>query len=206
MPGSLVAQQSSPSSAPPQEGEGGSSAIQSLMGGGQQPQGGAQGGPGQPPAPPPADYKTTVAALKHIHAFDTRWRTMLSDKGVGTKSLRSDFYDNMADLMGAGYCSLAQTMTLLKTFPAEPLEQKQWLEQHVQQDEHAQQVLLLRYAEANPPQGGQEIESQLPKGSKDLDPDHLKIIGGLVDAYTAHHPKKSHSKPQGGNGIPLRRQ
>jgi hypothetical protein len=199
---SLVTQQSSP---PPQAGSSGSadaSQMQSLMQQGQGPGGQPQdpSGQGGGPPPPPPSHKETVATLKHISAFDQRWRELLKDPGIGVKSIRPRIYTVMADLMGQGYCSMPQTLSLLKTFPAEPLEQKQWLEKHVMQDQQAMTMMLAHHAQGGSPTGTWAGDQALNgAGGEGLDDDHMQMMGQISDRYKAATPKKSIG------GIPMKR-
>lgn len=191
---SLVQQPQSPQ--PPQQqgasGTGDVTSLQALM---QQRQGGPQDGaqPGTAAGPPAPDRASTVAALRHIAAFDKRWKEMLADPGIGTKNVRSQFLDGIADLMGEGFMSLTQSLTLLKSFPNTPLEQKQWLAKHAEDDEKAMGMLLSHHAAANPAGPGWPNDETAPldqMAQQGPARDHLAMMGALADHYRARSPKK----------------
>jgi hypothetical protein len=186
-------------------GAGSAGPLQTLMGGG----GGAApgGAPGIPMQKPPApSYEQTVAALKHIHTYDQKWRDLLADPGVGSKDQRKPFNLAMADLMGDGFCTLPQTLTLLKSFPDDPLEQRKWLEKHVQQDEQAMGMILQQYAQsAGPPAHWDIMKNKIPsEGGGGLANDHLKTIDGLMGHYKERSPRKRPSAAPVHPGIPMR--
>ena len=191
----LIGQPQGGGSPPAQTGSSGSAETSPLQGAIQQ--GGPQGQGGPPPAP---DHKTTVAAIRHINAFDQRWRALLADPGIGTKSIRPKVYEVMADLMGDGYCTLPQSLTLLKSFPTDPLEQKQWLEKHVAQDEKAIEVLLDHHAAAFPRNGDEPV----PPDPGDLGDDHLQSMDALAQGFSRRQPPKPITLERA-NGIPMRK-
>src|SRR5690242_728121 len=124
---SSLMMQPSGSNPPQEQGSSGSGDANPLAGLLRQgsPSGGAQGGTMKPPS-----HHETVALLQHINFFALRWGEMLKDPEVGEKNMRGPVMDLMADALGDGYASLPQVMSLLKTLPTDPLEQKQWIEQH----------------------------------------------------------------------------
>ncbi len=186
------------SDAPPEQqgasGTADSSSLQSLMGqqGGQ---GAPQGGQMQPPS-----HHETVAILNHISAYDRHWRELLEDPDVGVSSVRKKLYDVMADLMNDDYATLPQTLQLLKSFPTEPLEQKQWLEKHIQTDEQAMRAVLDHHAQGSPPPGSFQDEmaaqSEAPGERSDL-------VNGAMARYKKF-PKKQAEGGSNMKGIPVR--
>ncbi len=187
---SLVA---TPGSSQPPEQQGGSgsapaSSLQSLMQqGGQQQQGGGQ-------MRPPSHQETT-AVLDHIMAFHTRWMEMLKDPEVGTKNMRPAVMDMMADMISDDYASLPQVMGLLKTMPTEPLEQKQWIEQHVQNDMQGMAAVLDHHAQGRGPPG--DFQTEMAQASEPGD--RSQLVNGLIGRYKAH-PKK----PAKTHGVPIK--
>lgn len=152
--------------------------IQGLMGG----QGGAQGGPGMgPPAP---DYATTVAALRHLGEFQRHWRSVMATPGFGQKDIKGAIIDMMADVMGEGLISLSQVMSLLKSLPTDPLKQRQFVEQHLQNDEKAAVMILQHHAAAFPQINPGDIQAAQGKPAN-----HLAMMKGLADHYKARTPK-----------------
>jgi hypothetical protein len=174
-------------SPPEQQGTSGTadnSSLQSLMGQ-------KQGGGGAPMAPP--SHHETVAILDHISAYDRRWRELLEDPDIGVTSVRKHIYDIMADLMNDDYATLPQTLQLLKSFPTEPLEQKQWLEQHIQTDEQAMRAVLDHHAQGMPPPGSFEQEMA---AQGEAPAERSELVKGAMARY------KKHPKKGGGGGLP----
>ncbi len=177
------------SDAPPeQQGASGTSdgSLQSLMHGqgGGAPQG-AQG------AMQPPSHHETVAILDHISAYDRHWREILEDPDVGVSSVRKKLYDAMADLMNDDYATLPQTLQLLKSFPTEPLEQKQWLEKHIQTDEQAMRAVLDHHAQGSPP--GSFQDEMAAQGEAPVD--RSDLVNGAMARY------KKFPKKQGGGAM-----
>ncbi len=186
---SLVA---TPGSAQPPEQQGSSGtasgpSVQNLLQQGQQPQGQGQM---QPPS-----HQETVATLQHIMAFHTRWMEMLKDPEVGTKNMRPMVMDMMADMISDDYASLPQVMGLLKTMPTNPLEQKQWIEEHVQKDMQGMQAVLDHHAQGREPPG--DLESEMAQAGDQGD--RSQLVNGLVGRYK-QHPKKEPKT----HGVPIK--
>ncbi len=182
---------------PEQQGSSGtadSSSLQSLMGG--QGGGAPQGGQMQPPS-----HHETVAILDHISAYDRHWRELLEDPDIGVSSIRKRVYDVMADLMNDDYATLPQTLQLLKSFPTEPLEQKQWLEKHIQTDEQAMRAVLDHHAQGSPPPGSFQDEmaaqGEAPGERSDL-------VNGAMARYKKFPKKQSGAGGSNMKGIPVR--
>ena len=207
---SSIIQQPAQAAAPPQQQGGSGTSDQSSAQAFAQPGGSAPPGgipqAGAPQPPPPPTHQETVAALQHITAFDKRWKDMLADPGAGTQSLRTKFYDATADLMGDGYCTLPQVLSLLKTFPSDPLEQKQWLQKHIQTDETAMTTLLAHHAMGAQGQLQPDLQSDMaanpPAKSGPLANDHLGMMSTLANRYKAATPRKPVAMPPR-NAIPM---
>lgn len=136
----------------------------------------------------PPSHQETVALLQHISAFRRRWAQMLKDPEIGTKDMRGDVQDMMADMMADDYASLPEVMGLLKSIPTKPLEQRQWIEKHVANDDQAMQTVLAHHAMA--PIGG-------PMGPPVTDENRSDLV------KQAHARYKAHPKRSGGGGIPV---
>lgn len=153
-------------------------AIQSLMQGGKPdvPQGGM-------PAP---THEQTVAALRHLAMFQKEFGKILSLPDVGKVDIKGPVLEMMADVMGDGLVTLPQVMNQLKNFPMEPLQQRQWVEQHLANAQQAAQAILQQHAMSKGPLGPWEIENAARGGSSD----HIAMMSGLVNQYKAHRSKK----------------
>lgn len=170
-----------------------------LQGGDTQQPSGLQGlvGQGQGAASPmqAPSHQETVALLQHMSAFRRRWAAMLKDPEIGTKDMRGDVQDMMADMMADDYASLPEVMGLLKTVPTNPLEQKQWIEKHIQNDDQAMRMVLEHHAAAAGPLGDVQMELATLQSSGG---DRAALVKAAHARYKAH-PRKM---PQG-NGIPV---
>lgn len=170
-------QQPSNSTPPDTQGASGTnqpSGMQSLMGGAHNGAGGLSQGP---------SHQETTALLQHLSYFRRRWSAMLSDPEVGTKNMRPEVYDLMADSLLEDYATLPEVMGLLKSLPTQPLEQKQWIEKHIQQDDQAMQAVLQHYAASRPVMGSFEEESA--QANTGEEPDRAELVRGAVSRFKA---------------------
>ncbi len=178
---------------PPQmQGSSGSdqaSGLQGLV------QGGQGGGPQQ--GMQPLSHQEATALLQHISFWRRRWATMLEDPEVGEKNMRPEVYDLMADVLSDDYASLPEVMGLLKTLPTEPLEQKQWIEGHMQSDDQQMQLVLQHYAQNGPVEDVNTARAQLDEP----DQDRSALVSGAVSRMKAHAKKQ---RPTKSKGIPIR--
>lgn len=158
-------------------------------------QGLVQGGQG--PAMQGPSHQETTALLQHLSFFRRRWQAMLDDPEVGEKNMRPEVYELMADTLADEYASLPEVMGLLKTLPTNPLEQKQWIEGHVQQDDKAMAAVLQMHAANQPPPGAWQDEMAQVG---DMGDNRAALVSGAVTRF------KAHAKRQGpkSKGIPIR--
>ena len=142
----------------------------------------------------PPSHQETVAMLQHISAFRRRLVAMLNDPEVGTKDMRSDVQDMMADLMADDYATLPEVMGLLKTVPTKPLEQKQWIEKSIRDDDQAIQAITNHYVNTQPPPGPwqQEMAQMQPV----TDDNRAELVRAAHSRYKANPRKAS-------KGIPI---
>ena len=166
-----------------QRGGGMASQIQSLMrppGAPGQP----QGQPGQPGQQQPLDHATAAAGLRHLAEFSRHWREIMQEPGFGTKDIKGSILEMMADVMGDGLVTLPQVMDLLKRLPTQPLQQRQFVEQHYKQDQQAQMILMERYAQQAGPGGPWEQEQAKMQQSSNRD-NHVATMERLVGHFKA---------------------
>jgi hypothetical protein len=187
---SLLSQPQTPTppDADPSQGQrGGSMAgqVQSLM----QP-GGAPGMPGQPGQQQPLDHATAAAGLRHLAEFSRHWREIMTEPGFGTKDIKGSILEMMAEVMGDGLVTLPQVMDQLKRLPTQPLQQRQWVEQHYKDDQQAQLMLMEQYAKQAGPGGPFALE-QAKMQQQRPDPDkHVEAMERLRGHFKAMTPKK----------------
>jgi len=163
------------------------SSLQGLMG--QKPQGAPAGGMQAP------SHQETVALLQHLSAFRRRWQQIADDPEIGTKNVRPQIYEMMADMMGEGYASLPEAMGLLKTIPQAPLEQKQFIEKHIQNDDQAMNAVLQHHAQTEGPLGDFATENAKLEADGG---DRASLVNGAVARY-----KKYPKRPSKVGRIPL---
>ncbi len=166
------------------------------MQGGQGGQGG--GGIPQQQGMQPLSHQEATALLQHISFWRRRWAAMLEDPEAGEKNLRPEVYDLMADVLSDDYASLPEVMGLLKTMPTEPLEQKQWIEGHVQSDDQQMQQVLQHYAQNGPVEDANTATAQIHESAQQ---DRASIVNGAVSRMKAHAKKQ---RPTKSKGIPIR--
>ena len=148
---SLMSQpsQATPPEADPQAGQQqqqqGPQSLQNLM---QENPGAAmeQGANGRP-AP---NFQMTVAALKHMRMFADEWEKLLKTDDIGKVDIKGQFIEGMARLMGERIVTLPQTLQMMKSFPDNPLQQRQWVEEHYARDRQAKAMIMQQHAQAFP--------------------------------------------------------
>lgn len=148
-----------------------------------------QQGQQQPGAPQPS-YEQTVAAIRHMGAFQRGWQQILETPNIGKADVRGPFVEMMADLMGEGFITLPQSMTLMKTFPSDPLQQRKWVEEHLQRDEQASVMILQHYAAAAQGDPMQQAQMAMQQTRRPMT-GHSKMIGDLTEHYKSRQRKKS---------------
>jgi hypothetical protein len=157
--------------------------LQSLM---QRPGGAPGGGGGAPGMGAPApDNQTTVAAIRHLGEFQRRWKTILETPNIGKVDVKGQVIEAMADLLGESFISLPQSLTLLKSLPTDPLQQRQWIEKHYADDQKAAVMLLQHHAAAFPRDGSEPLPPRAPRDAKN----HVSMMSGLSDHYKARSPR-----------------
>jgi hypothetical protein len=132
---SLLSQpsQATPPGAGPNQSQGGDQqSLQSLI----------QPSPQQPGEQPLPDAEHIKSALVHMTEFQRKWRQILETENVGKTDIKGPFIEAMAQLMGDQFITLPQALSLMKSFPEDPLQQRQFVEQHLQKDEQATMMLL----------------------------------------------------------------
>lgn len=182
MPRDMASLMSQPMAASPpgEDAEQQQRGLQGLMQQGGQ---GAQGGPPQP------NYQQTTAALRHLWEFQKHWQQVMKTPNFGKADLKGPMIDMLADLMGDGYVTLPQTLQMLQDFPTNPLQQRQFVEQHFAQDKKAEDALLQHYrAAAGPPQPGDMQKALAAKGG--IGPTHAVTMSELAAHYKARSGRR----------------
>lgn len=157
-----------------------SGSLQQLMARGNAPAG--AGGP------PQLSYRETSAALYHMAEFQRRWKDLLGTEGIGKNSIKGPFIETVSGMMADSFITLPQAMSLLKSFPDDPLQQRQWVEQHYQNDKAAQIMLLRNHAASGQPSPSIDQVTQMvsqPKGG-----DHTGMMSGILDKFKGSTRKR----------------
>lgn len=140
------------------------------------------GGPQQQQQPAP-NHAQTVATVRHLGEFLKHWKTLAADPGLGTRNIKGAIYDMMADVMGEGLVTLPQVMGELKGVPAEPLQQKQWVETHLKNSIAAMGAVLGHHAQAHPGVGPWPVE-QIQVNAANQNEGHADMIGQVAGVYS----------------------
>jgi hypothetical protein len=133
-----------------------------------------QGAQGQP-AP---NAKMTNAILRHMRIFSQAYEGLLKNDDIGKADIKGPFIEAMAKLLGGGMMSLPQTMQLMKSFPEDPLQQRQWVQQHYAQDRQAALMTVMQHAKAFP-----MMDSAQPLNPRDGSYDHQSAMAEAIGHY-----------------------
>lgn len=130
-------------------------------------------------APPPPSHEQTVAALRHFDAIKSGLVEILQDPATGKSDQKSKIIDGVTRLVSERMISAPTAVQQLAGVPAEPLEQRKWLQKMLQQAVQAEQVILAHHGMGFAGQGPQTASS-----SPDDHMDHMKALHAI---YTKPH-------------------
>jgi hypothetical protein len=131
----------------------------------------------QMPAP---NHQETVAALRHFMAIVDRLKTLAKDPALGRSDCKSQIIDGMTSLVAERMMSAPQAVAQLGNVPADPVGQRKWVNQMLQQTITAQNNVLDHHVAAHPATFDWDQESQHQPGSVD---DHMQTMSGLGERY-----------------------
>lgn len=151
---------------------GGASPLAGLLQQGQAP---TQAGP---PAP---SHAQTVAALTHLQVVQKQMDALSRLPGIGKENIRPAIFDSIAELLSQRMFTLPQVMTEIKTIPADPPGQKNWVLTHLRQTSEAQKQILMDHAQGNPGTG--DLPTELAASQQDPAKSHTDMMGELVGHY-----------------------
>lgn len=142
-------------------------------------QGGAPQQPGQPgPAmPPPPTHAQTVAALRHFDAIKGELTPLLNDPALGKSDLKSQIIDGVTKLVGERIISAATAVQQLSQVPSDPLQQRKYLQNMMQQTMQAENAIVEHHRNTNVGSGDWAKESAQHTGSPDNHMDDIKALG-----------------------------
>jgi hypothetical protein len=94
--------------------------------------------PGAPPAtpatpPPTPTHGQTVAALRHFDAIQAELVALLKDPAVGKSNMKSKIIDGVTKLVANRIILPGAAVGQLASVPAEPFQQRKWLQTHLLQ-------------------------------------------------------------------------
>jgi hypothetical protein len=135
-------------------------------------QSGAQG----QPAP---NAQMTNAVLRHMRIFAQAYDDLLKLDDIGKTDIKGPFVKTMARLLGDNMMSLPQTLQLMKSFPDNPLQQRQWVQQHYAQDRQMSLAIMMHHAQSFP-----DLDNEPPLKSGY---DHQAAMAEVINHYKPFH-------------------
>lgn len=169
MPNPLEAMGGSPP--PPNPDAGAGNALQ--QGAPQQPQ-----QPQQAPAPP--THEQTVAALRHFDAIRGELKVLLSNPSLGKSDLKSQIIDGTTKLVSERMMSPSDAVIQLSKTPTDPLQQRKWLQQLMQQTMQAEAAIVDHHRNTNLGSGDWATEAQKHNTNPD---NHMQDMAALMANY-----------------------
>jgi hypothetical protein len=98
----------------------------------------------------PLSNEMVGSALAHMAEFQRKWKQVLDTPDIGKADIKKPFIEAVSQLMGGQFITLPQALSLMKTFPEDPLGQRQWVEDHYSKDKQASMMLLAQHAQRSP--------------------------------------------------------
>lgn len=137
-----------------------------------------QGAPQQ--APPAPTHAQTVAALRHFDAIKGELKTLLNNPSLGKSDVKSQVIDGVTKLVSERIISPAQAVIQLSQVPTDPLQQRKWITQQMQQAVQAEHSIVDQHRNTNLGSGDWSTEAQ----QHDTNPDnHMQDIEALGAQY-----------------------
>lgn len=138
-----------------------------------------QGGPPQQQqqqqAPDAPNSAQTVAALRHFDAVKGELAVLLKNPDLGKANLKGAVIDGVSKLVGERILSAPQAVAQLSQVPEDPLAQRKWVTQQMQQVTQAERGIIAHHAIGFAGQGPE------PTPSAD---DHMQTMAGLHANYS----------------------
>jgi hypothetical protein len=138
-----------------------------------------QGGPPQAPQgmPAPPSHEQTVAALRHFHAIHDEVKILLDNPALGKSDVKPQIIDGVTKLVAERIISPAQAVMQLSEVPQDPLQQRKWLQQMMQQTAQAANAVLDHHAAGHEGSLDWAQESQTQHPSPDSHMDMMAAMG-----------------------------
>ena len=137
----------------------------------------AQAGPQQQPAP---THSQTVAALRHYDAIKSELQALLSNPALGKSDLKSEMIDGVSKLVAQRIVSPANAVLELSKIPEDPLQQRKYVQQQMQQAVQAEQSVVEQHRNTNLGSGDWATEAQQHNTNPD---NHMQDIQALGAQY-----------------------
>lgn len=133
----------------------------------------------QPQMPAPS-HQQTVAAIRHFMAIIDELQALEKDPSLGRADCKMQIIDGFSKLVAARMISSGTAVAQLTRIPADPLGQRKWMKQMLQQTIAAQNNVLDHHVATHPATLDWAQESQHQPGSMD---DHMRTMDGLSQSY-----------------------
>lgn len=141
---------------------------------------------GQPPqgapVPAPPTHEQTIAALRHFDAIKGELTPLLKDPTLGKSDLKSKIIDGVTKLVSERIISAATAVMQLSQVPTDPLQQRKYLQNMMNQTMQAENAILDHYGQGNPSLGDvAQHHAGMDHGNPD---DHMHHIAALNANYS----------------------
>lgn len=138
--------------------------------------------PGAGAAPAPPTHEQTVAALRHFDAIKGGLVTLLKDPAAGKSDLKSKIIDGVTRLVAERMISAPQAVQQLAQVPADPLQQRKWLQGMLAQTVQAENNILDHFGQGNPSLG--DVAGHFSSNAGGKSDDHIEHMKALHANYS----------------------
>ncbi len=140
----------------------------------------AAGGGPPPQQAPPLTHQQAVAALRHFDAIARELEHFLKDPDLGKVDIKDKVIEGTTKLVANRMIKPAEAVQQLGTFPADPIMQRKWVQEHFQSVVMAQNAVLDHHAASNPGTGDWAIEAEKSKSKPDT---HMDDMASIMTHY-----------------------
>lgn len=137
----------------------------------------AQPGGAPQVAPAPPTHAQTVIALRHFHAIIGEVQHLLKDPSAGKSDMKSRIIDGVTKLVSERMISPAQAVVQLSQVPADPLEQRKWLQTTLQQAAAAANAVVDHHSAGHDGTLDWSQEGQMAHPHPDSHQSHMAALG-----------------------------
>jgi hypothetical protein len=129
---------------------------------------------------PAPSHTETVGALRHFMAIVDELQVLEKNPALGRTDCKAAMIDGVTKLVSERMISPANAVSQLANIPSDPLAQRKWVKQMLQQTIAAQNNVLDHHIAGHAPTLDWKTESQHPPYNPD---DHLETMSGLMGHY-----------------------